>query len=273
MQRHSVSEILQSTTVRIETFANDREGLVSTGLIYEFRSEENTYPFLVTTRHSIDGAGNGRITLVPEDRGRPALGKGYTLDIDNFEQLWHRHPDEAVDLAVTPFVPFVRHVEESGIPVFFNSLNEQSLWQPGAGPEPSPLEEVVFVGYPSGISDARHMLPVLSRGITATPLGVDYRGERHLVINGPLYPGCSGSPVFLLDKGAEADDASGETVRLLGCMTSGYDRAPGKSGRGLRPLGELFDDEDSLPGDFAGVLRASLFVDLIQAYLKEKGFI
>jgi len=59
------------------------------------------------------------------------------------------------------------------------------------------VEDVIFVGYPNGIWDSENNLPVTRRGITATPIAIDYRNEPKFLIDASVFPGSSGSPVFL----------------------------------------------------------------------------
>jgi len=117
-------------TLRVETDAPEGPR-TATAFILEYRAEDNRYPFLVTARHVVQEAPEGRITFVPERRARPDLSKGYTLDIENFAKLWFVHPDPGLDVAVTPFVPFVKHIEDSGIPLYFRPLQRLAEEAPG----------------------------------------------------------------------------------------------------------------------------------------------
>ena len=63
------------------------------------------------------------------------------------------------------------------------------------------IEDVLFVGYPNGMFDKANNLPVARRGITATPATVDYGGRPVFLIDASVFPGSSGSPVFLYNVG------------------------------------------------------------------------
>ena len=67
------------------------------------------------------------------------------------------------------------------------------------------------MGYPNGISDTVHNIPVIRRGITATPAYLNFRGKDEFLIDAAIYPGSSGSPVLLYDQGAWAN-RSGATI-------------------------------------------------------------
>lgn len=61
------------------------------------------------------------------------------------------------------------------------------------------LEQIVTVGYPDDIWDSTNNLPVLRRGVTATHPKIDYQGKPEFLIDAAVYPGTSGSPVFLYE--------------------------------------------------------------------------
>jgi hypothetical protein len=61
-----------------------------------------------------------------------------------------------------------------------------------------PLEDIVMIGYPNGLEDSFNNLPLFRKGITASHPAIDYEGKEKFVIDNGIYPGSSGSPVFLL---------------------------------------------------------------------------
>ena len=62
------------------------------------------------------------------------------------------------------------------------------------------LEDVIFVGYPELAYDQRNNLPVFRRGITATFPWIDYKGKPEFLIDASVFPGSSGSPVFIYNR-------------------------------------------------------------------------
>ena len=86
------------------------------------------------------------------------------------------------------------------------------------------LEEIIFIGYPSGIWDRKNLLPIVRKGITATPIAVDFDGERKFLVDASVFPGSSGSPVFLYNAGSYHDKKSnlvvGSRLLFLGILTS-----------------------------------------------------
>ena len=74
------------------------------------------------------------------------------------------------------------------------------------------IEEILFIGYPTGIWDSKNLIPVARRGITATPVYLDFQGEKQFLIDASVFPGSSGSPVFIYNPGIYWDKHSGATV-------------------------------------------------------------
>lgn len=79
------------------------------------------------------------------------------------------------------------------------------------------MEDVVFLGYPSGIYDQANFVPVARRGSTATPIALNYMGSPAFLIDASVFPGSSGSPVLILDRGMyrKKDGATVLTSRLI----------------------------------------------------------
>lgn len=83
------------------------------------------------------------------------------------------------------------------------------------------LEDVIVVGYPDGIVDPAHNIPVFRRGITATPASIDFGGKQEFLIDAAIFPGSSGSPVLLYNIGSYQNHGNlviGSRVKLLGVI-------------------------------------------------------
>jgi hypothetical protein len=84
------------------------------------------------------------------------------------------------------------------------------------------LEDVVFVGYPAGLRDETHANPLIRRGITSTPVWRDFQGSPCFLIDAGVFPGSSGSPVFILNQGAYQTRTAlvvGSRLLFLGVIT------------------------------------------------------
>ena len=83
-----------------------------------------------------------------------------------------------------------------------------------------------MIGYPKGLWDTAHNLPLLRKGITSTHPSFDFKGKREFLIDAACYPGSSGSPVFLYNLGYIWDKGTDNfklenRLKLLGIMYSG----------------------------------------------------
>ena len=88
-----------------------------------------------------------------------------------------------------------------------------------------PMRVLVVIGYPSGIWDSVHNLPILRSANTATPLDIDYKGRPQFLINGACFSGSSGSPIFLANEGSYADRGGlvlGNRLFLVGVLSATY---------------------------------------------------
>ena len=87
-------------------------------------------------------------------------------------------------------------VEGARVGRFFFTLSDEQVSELDA------LEEILFVGYPSGIYDAKNLMPILRRGTTATPPQLDYGGAKVFLVDASVFPGSSGSPVLICNQGS-----------------------------------------------------------------------
>lgn len=253
------------STIRLETKSSDGEYVNGTAFIYEYTTEDNAYPFLVTSRHLIMDASEGRITLIQGEKRNPIPGKAYTLDIENFSKLWFWHPDEVSNVAVTPFVPFVKHVENSGVSVYFQSLNDENLCAPGEIARVSPGAGAVYVGYPNSCWDRKHLLPVVKHGMMALPFSINYQNARQGLLDTRVVQGSSGSPVYLHRPGSPATIDN----NLLGMLVN----LPYVEDDQNAEASHAVYEDASADTEMGIIVKMDVVIEAITAYLKEKGFI
>jgi hypothetical protein len=173
----------------------------------------------------VKGIKKGTLYFHINEGDQPKLGHGYKLDIDDFEAMWVLHPDPNVDVAVVPFGPIYKIPADAGVKVFFKAIPESLLATAQQLEQLSVLQRVVFIGYPNGLWDSATLLPILRTGSTATLPRVDFQGRPQFLIDGSVFPGSSGSPVFVFDEGSYQDGAGafvvgGTRVILLGIVAA-----------------------------------------------------
>jgi len=272
MEVSSIAERLLFTVIRIETLGLEGEQKVGTGFIFSYKSDNKRYLFLVTCKHVISGAKEGMLTFIKSDGQKPLLGEGYRLKIEDFENAWFKHKSEHVDVAILPFVPILDHISNQGVQVFFRSIPANLVPSDEKLKEIDAVEDVLFIGYPVGLWDPKNLIPVVRKGITATPVFLDFKGEKQFLIDASVFPGSSGSPVFIYNKGIYWDKKSGGTVVghrifFLGMLSAVFK---------MPDTGEIIIPIEGMPVvrinqlvDIGVVFKAETILETIKEFLEE----
>jgi hypothetical protein len=220
---NDISTQLLFTTVPIWVEKPGGTTVSATGFIYNVPVVDKPgqfIPLLLTNHHVVDGAIRGLLELVERVGDQPAPSKRVRAQLDA-GQLTAR-VDAALDLAAVPLGPLLNQLEQSGRPVFFRSIGPDLMPSQSAIDDLAAMEEIVFIGYPSGLRDVRNATPLVRRGITATPVWNDFEGDPAFLIDAGVFPGSSGSPVFILNQGAYATKEGltvGNRLLFLGVLS------------------------------------------------------
>jgi hypothetical protein len=135
------------------------------------------------------------------------------------------------------------------------------------------VEEILMVGYPSGISDRANNYPIFRKGITATHPANRYEDRDEFMIDAACYPGSSGSPVFLYNLGNYVSKQGGTVIGtrflFLGILYAG----PQYTATGQIKIVTIPERQDtlaqtSIPINLGNVIRASKLLDF-ETILKE----
>lgn len=223
-----IIEQLAHCSVRIETTLKSGCTACGTGFFMNFlQTDTEAIPAIITNKHVIANSESGKfhLTLSKPD-GSPDLGNHHQFTLSNFESLWIQHPDNNVDLAAFLIGPLLNQVQQSGAKLFFVPLQTSLIPSDVERQDLSTMEDVIMIGYPSGIWDAVNNLPVIRRGISATHPSIDLNGKTEFLTDIASFPGSSGSPVLLANIGSYMD-RNGNTymgstrIRLLGIHYAG----------------------------------------------------
>ncbi|MFF7866593.1 trypsin-like peptidase domain-containing protein [Streptomyces qaidamensis] len=188
------------STVRITNVLTSGVATSGTGFLLFVDLEDGRHaPLLLTNKHVV--ANSARLITHFIQRGEtadePNLGVGFDVELDPGN--WFGHPEPSVDVAVVPMAPVFASV---GPKLFTRALPLSLLATEVEGLYLDAIEEITFVGYPDGRYDTKHLTPIVRRGVTATPLDLDLNGQPTFLVDGSVFGGSSGSPVFLFNEGA-----------------------------------------------------------------------
>jgi hypothetical protein len=133
------------------------------------------------------------------------------------------HPDPDVDIAVMPLNNLILAMDESERP-YLKLLNWWHLPSASSLDQLDVIEELTFIGYPDGWMDDVHGTPIVRQAITATPIMLPFDGEPTFLVDGSVFGGSSGSPVFILNRGSWTGPQGlvlGNRIFLVGIIAEG----------------------------------------------------
>ena len=221
-------EQLTYSSVRIECILSNGQVATGTGFHMILARRGDTHiPVIVTNKHVIANATTGRFHLtVAKADGSPDLGKHISYEVNDFESKCIKHPDPNIDLAAFPITPLLHKAAQDGITLFYKSLVTDLIPSAEERNGLSPMEDIIMIGYPNGIWDSVHNMPVIRKGITATHPSINWNGKREFLTDIASFPGSSGSPVLLANIGSYTDNVGnvniGATrIKLLGIHYAG----------------------------------------------------
>ena len=218
------TEQLLHSTVQIVCETTPSNLSFGTGFFFSlFPQGGQNVPVIVTNKHVVAGANVGHFKLtMQKDDGSPDLQNFIDVSVPNFPTKWIPHPDPAVDLTIMPCAGLLQELTGQGKKPFLITLDPPLVPTDAELADLTPLEDILVVGYPNGISDNAHNIPVFRRGITATPVYIDFQNRQEFLIDAAIFPGSSGSPVFLFNQGTYATRAGvtniGTRIKLLGIV-------------------------------------------------------
>jgi S1-C subfamily serine protease len=199
MEVNSIAKKLLFNTVRVDTVLLDGSEGSGTAFVVSHAHARGTHTFIVTNRHVVEDVARGGLVFTQGKNSQPILGQRFQLNIDDFTAAWFMHPDPEVDLAVIPMRPLDAAAREQGVELYYHAIDSRLAPDAATLRDLDALEEVLFVGYPSGVWDQVNLMPIMRRGTTATPLALDFEGRPEFLIDAAVYPGSSGSPVFIYE--------------------------------------------------------------------------
>lgn len=120
-------------------------------------------------------------------------GRKQEFNIQGVDQVVKGHPNPDVDIAVMDCTEIFIAMEDK----LYYKYVDYSMLAEFNEPELSVAENVYFVGYPDGRYDMSNNLPLIRTGMIASHPEYDFNGKPEFVIDAQVFPGSSGSPVYI----------------------------------------------------------------------------
>lgn len=270
MEINSLTKKLLFNTVRVDTVLEDGSEGSGTAFVMSHAHARGTHTFIVTNRHLVEGVRRGGLVFTQKRNGQPLIGQRFQLNIEDFPLAWFTHPDPEVDLAIIPMRPLEQAAREQGVELYYHIIDSRLAPDAATLSALDALEEVLFVGYPSGVWDQVNLMPILRRGTTATPMALNFEGRPEFLIDAAVYPGSSGSPVFIYQTDVLRPNSSGGRKFLFaGVISAVFFReeanhlvsAPVPANLGGTVIGSEMID-------LGLVIKAQSVIEAMNAYLK-----
>lgn len=207
------------STMRIEGVTKD--GFVSTGTAFMLTHDfpgYGTETFVVTNKHVVQDLEAAKLYFTRKLGDQPVIGSTFAYECSaGFGAAFHGHPHPDIDIAVFP-VSFMLSMaqKKKDREAFMMPCSTQTIPTPQALQELDAILSLLFVGYPNGLYDNKHMTPIVRMGATATPVALDYCGAPVFLMDASVFPGSSGSPVFAFRHTLDGGIAD---LRLLGIIS------------------------------------------------------
>lgn len=215
-------------------------------------------PLLVTAAHVVEEAKRGIIALSRRAGDIPKQGEAVRVEVD--ADFFAGGLKSDLDLFAAPIAPILQLLEEQEQPIFYRAVTPDLMPSRAIVDDLSALEEVTFIGYPSGLFDEKNVSSVIRRGITASPPWNDFEGEPIFLIDAGVFPGSSGSPVFILNQGSYPTKdgiAIGSRLLFLGMITESVLRVEGQDRSIYLGLGRVLKTTQiqRVIGDYVAALQ------------------
>lgn len=272
MEINSITKKLLFNTIRVDTVLEDGSEGSGTAFVFSHTTSSGTHTFVVTNRHLVEDVRSGGLVFTQKKHGQPALGERFQININDFTHAWFLHPDPEVDIAIIPLRPLEQAARDQGVELYYHAIDSHMVPDAAALRAMDALEQVLFIGYPSGVWDQVNLMPIMRRGTTATPMVLDFEGRPEFLIDAAVYPGSSGSPVFVYqpDMLRPTQSRDGKRFLFAGVVAAVFFR---EEANHLVPVPVPANNQPMTMGqemiDLGLVIKGEAVVVAINAYLRE----
>lgn len=191
---NSIYEQLLFTTLRIESIKDGSQSSIGTGFLIQKQVDKNKFKiYLVSNRHVLADSNSIILSFTENNNGNPVFGKKITIPIGEVRNRIVSHYNPNIDVSVMECTGLFNLLPGK---LFFIAVPYDFLAD-FSEPELSVAENVYFVGYPNDRYDEANNLPLIRTGLISSHPKVDFNGDPVFVIDAQVFPGSSGSPVYI----------------------------------------------------------------------------
>ena len=175
----SIYEQLEFCTTRIEGKDGKGASWSGTGFFFYLDMGDNSnriMPLIITNKHVVEGAAQLTIQFSKANAaGDPIYDTPYKIVMADMTSIVY-HPNPDVDLCGIPFLDLARCVEAFQGKVFHKHFDNSQIPTQQQLEELDAVEDIMMIGYPNGLWDARHnnrlyLLGILYAGPQLTVTG------------------------------------------------------------------------------------------------------
>ena len=200
----------------------------ASGFWYQEAINNHIILLLITAKHVFDNYSSVKLRMCrrnPIDgTAMDNLAAELVFSVGDINDYLIRHPDKDVCCLAIQMDDkcFVKLVKDP----FIIPLSKDYILDISNSDDYMLMDDVVMIGCPKGIYDEYNNKPILTKGITSTPMRLNYNGESKYLINISCQHGSSGSPVFLANKGPHLEGNAfvpGNRMLLCGIFLGGWE--------------------------------------------------
>ena len=286
----NAEKILFSTIRLVDN--SGKTPISGTGFIFAlFHGTQKECPVIVTNRHVVEPMKSCTFLFHKQlTATQPDYLGTLPVTLSDMRSRWIPHKTQ--DLVVIPIDTYINDLTDKGTPPFRVVMTRSNIPNDDELNALNPVEEVLTVGYPSGLTDPLHNLPLFHSGHTATPPflpfpsvakdpehgDASYQNDKTFLVDFTTWFGTSGSPVFIYNTLGFIDRAGAmhplaQRIMLLGIVEGLISMpVPGTITLNVVPNAIQGTQTVNIPANLGMCLSSSSILDFEQILL-ERGVV